>query len=55
MAPEAGEAQFSARTDTDMIVLLEQPASRATELVGTIRRVRITGASALTLTGELIG
>jgi tRNA-2-methylthio-N6-dimethylallyladenosine synthase len=55
ISSETGEAQFSARTDTDMIVLLDQPASRATELVGTIRRVRITGASALTLTGELIG
>ncbi|MEI7659010.1 MAG: MiaB/RimO family radical SAM methylthiotransferase [Phycisphaerae bacterium] len=54
-ATGTGEAQFSARTDTDMIVLLEQPESRAATLVGTIRRARITGASALTLTGELIG
>ena len=47
-------AQFSARSDTDMIAMFNAPAAQSQSLVGTIRRVRIVGASSLSLMGELI-
>ncbi len=54
----AGEPiQLAARTDGDLIVHLEIPADHATpvdDLIGTIRRVRITRASGLTCDGELV-
>ena len=53
--PASGEiAQYSARTDTDMIVLFDQPAAQAQGLVGSLRRVRINGATALSLMAELV-
>ena len=53
--PAAGEvAQYSARTDTDMIVLFDQSATQAQGLVGSLRRVRINGATALSLMAELV-
>ncbi len=54
----AGESiQLAARTDGDLIVHLDIPADHGTpadDLIGTIRRVRITRASGLTCDGELV-
>lgn len=47
-------AQYSARTDTDMIVLFEAAVGGA-GLVGSTPRVRIDSATSLTLMGTLLG
>jgi tRNA A37 methylthiotransferase MiaB len=54
-APASGEiAQYSARTDTDMIVLFDQPAGASERLVGSMQRVKIHGATALSLMATLL-
>jgi tRNA-2-methylthio-N6-dimethylallyladenosine synthase len=45
--------QLAGRTDGDLIVHVEVPGD-ADALIGTIRRVRITGGGGLSLTGELV-
>jgi tRNA-2-methylthio-N6-dimethylallyladenosine synthase len=57
----AVQAQFSARTDTDVIVLFDAPEQFSQgnhlgqgNLVGSIVQVRINGASGLSLSGELV-
>ena len=52
-ADESDLAQFSARTDTDMIVLFNAPADHAHSLIGATRRLHITASTALSLIGEL--
>ena len=52
---DTGPVQLACRTDGDLIVFVEAPAARARALVGTIARVRITGAANLSLHGELVG
>lgn len=53
-APRSRILQLSGRTDTDLIVVFDCPAGVSPEgLTGTIVRVRITGASALALTGQI--
>lgn len=47
-------AQFSARNDTDMITMFNAPAAHSNALVGSLRRVRVVGASSLSLMAELI-
>jgi tRNA-2-methylthio-N6-dimethylallyladenosine synthase len=42
-------AQFSARTDTDMIVLFDQPAGVGESMIGSIVQVEVTGATSLSL------
>ncbi|MEM8758015.1 MAG: MiaB/RimO family radical SAM methylthiotransferase [Planctomycetota bacterium] len=51
--PQAGPVQLSGRTDGDLIVFFDAPAAQAQRLTGEIRRVRITDAGGLNLTGEL--
>ncbi len=47
--------QLAGRTDGDLIVHIEVPGdTEADALIGTIRRVRITGGGGLSLTGELV-
>jgi tRNA-2-methylthio-N6-dimethylallyladenosine synthase len=54
MAAEDDSAlQFSSRTDGDLIVFFEAPASRAASLVGNLVRVRVSACDALSLHGEL--
>lgn len=51
--PQEGSiAQYSARTDTDVIMLFDAPADAG--LVGSIVTVRALAASGLSLTGELV-
>lgn len=51
-AHQSNAVQLSARTDTDMIVVFDEPDSPAArDLIGTIVSVRIDAASALTLSG----
>jgi tRNA-2-methylthio-N6-dimethylallyladenosine synthase len=55
--PNAGPTQLAARTDGDLIVHLDIPLGHPTpadDLIGQIRRVRITAASGLTCDGELV-
>ena len=59
LAPAVEEAaadpvQLACRTDGDQIVMVDVPGTSASALVGTILRARITGAHALSLTGELL-
>ncbi|USN98147.1 MAG: MiaB/RimO family radical SAM methylthiotransferase [Phycisphaeraceae bacterium] len=49
---EAEPVQLAGRTDGDLIVHVDVPGD-AESLIGTIRRVRITGGGGLSLTGEL--
>ena len=51
-SPQGPRAQFSARTDTDMIVMFDAEAGE--ELVGSLRRVIVTSANSLTLGAELV-
>ncbi len=44
--------QLTARTPTDLIVVFDAPAEEAEGMIGSIQRVKITGATALTLYGE---
>ncbi len=46
--------QLSARTDGDLIVFLDRPASEARSMIGRMVRARITSAQGLGLAGELI-
>ncbi len=49
-APDDGAVQLSGRTDGDLIALLDLPRGEdASRWLGTIRRVRITGAGSLAL------
>ncbi|MBX3383123.1 MAG: MiaB/RimO family radical SAM methylthiotransferase [Phycisphaeraceae bacterium] len=50
--PSSGIAQYSARTDGDMIVVFDAPEHAG--LVGSIRRVRIEESSAFSLRGKLV-
>ena len=51
-----GPMQLTGRTDGDLIVVFDCPAGIAPDaLVGSIRPVRITGASMITMQGELAG
>jgi tRNA-2-methylthio-N6-dimethylallyladenosine synthase len=52
--PTDDQVQLACRTDGDQIVMVDVPGRRASTLVGTILRARITGAHALSLTGELL-
>jgi tRNA-2-methylthio-N6-dimethylallyladenosine synthase len=47
-----GQAQYSARTDGDMIVVFDAPEGAG--LVGSIRRVRIEESTAFSLRGKLV-
>ena len=51
---QGATVQLSSRTDGDLIVFFDAPSAEAGELVGTIRRVRITTAEQRTLRGELV-
>ncbi len=48
-----GTVQLSGRTDGDLIVFFDVPASEANDLVGTIRDVRVNHADRLALHGSL--
>ena len=50
---ESAPTQLAGRTDGDLIVHVDVPEN-ADALIGTIRRVRITAASGLSLSGELV-
>ncbi|MCX5691460.1 MAG: MiaB/RimO family radical SAM methylthiotransferase [Planctomycetota bacterium] len=54
-APASGEiAQYAARTDTDMIVLFDQPAGASDRLVGSLQRVKVHSATALSLMATML-
>jgi tRNA-2-methylthio-N6-dimethylallyladenosine synthase len=54
-APAAGTPQLSARTEGDVIVFFDcPPGSSPDDLVGTIRRVRISASGPLALFGALV-
>ncbi|HLP83681.1 MAG TPA: MiaB/RimO family radical SAM methylthiotransferase [Phycisphaerales bacterium] len=50
----AETVQLACRTDGDLIVFIDQPATNATSMIGRIVRTRITAANALSLQGELV-
>lgn len=53
--PEQAVTQLAGRTDGDLIVHVDVPPASAPEsMIGTIRRVKITGGGGLSLTGELV-
>jgi len=52
---EEGPIQMTSRTDGDLIVVFDCPTTVSHEaLVGTIQRVRVSGAQNLTLSGDLL-
>lgn len=54
-AEPAGPTQLAGRTDGDLIVHVDVPAEASPDsMIGTIRRVRVTGGGGLSLTGELV-
>jgi tRNA-2-methylthio-N6-dimethylallyladenosine synthase len=51
---EADTVQLSGRTDTDLIVFFDAPASDRERLTGVMTRVRVTEAGGLSLRGDLV-